>query len=345
MRAGYSGSQRYGLIPWSGDVNRTWGGLQSQPEIALQMGMQGLGYMHSDLGGFAGANLDDELYVRWLQYGVFQPIYRPHAQEDVPSEPVFRSKKAKALAKQAIEFRYKLLPYNYNLVYENNQLGKPLMRPLLFEQPENTNLQAYSKTYLWGHDFLVSPVLEAGIKEQSVYFPKTSVWFDFYSDEIIKGGQFKTVSTAENSIPTYVRAGAFISLAEAMQSTEEYDANSFSLHYYHHDSVEESERQYYNDDGKTANSYERGMYEVLTFEVEIENRGLEIEFESETGDHYQTSSKSIELIIHNMSHEPKRIKVDGKKVKFSWNIESKAINIPLVWNTSKEKEVKIKFKK
>ena len=71
MRAGYSGSQRYGMMPWSGDVNRTWGGLQRQPEIALQMGMQGLAYMHSDLGGFAGANLDDELYVRWLQYGVF----------------------------------------------------------------------------------------------------------------------------------------------------------------------------------------------------------------------------------------------------------------------------------
>ena len=65
------------------DVNRTWGGLQSQPEIALQMGLQGLGYMHSDLGGFAGENLDDELYVRWLQYGVFQPIFRPHAQEQV----------------------------------------------------------------------------------------------------------------------------------------------------------------------------------------------------------------------------------------------------------------------
>lgn len=59
------------------------------------MGMQGLAYMHSDLGGFAGANLDDELYIRWLQYGVFQPIFRPHAQEDVPSEPVFRSKKPK----------------------------------------------------------------------------------------------------------------------------------------------------------------------------------------------------------------------------------------------------------
>jgi alpha-glucosidase (family GH31 glycosyl hydrolase) len=80
MRAGYSGSQRFGMIPWSGDVSRSWGGLQSQMEIALQMGMQGMGYMHSDLGGFAGPVLDDELYVRWLQYGVFQPVFRPHAQ-------------------------------------------------------------------------------------------------------------------------------------------------------------------------------------------------------------------------------------------------------------------------
>ena len=121
MRAGYSGSQRYGMIPWSGDVNRTWGGLQSQPEIALQMGMQGLAYMHSDLGGFAGANLDDELYVRWLQYGAFNPIFRPHAQEDVPSEPIYRSEKAKRLASFAIAMRYRLLPYNYNLVYENHK--------------------------------------------------------------------------------------------------------------------------------------------------------------------------------------------------------------------------------
>ena len=121
MRAGYSGSQRYGMIPWSGDVNRTWGGLQSQTEIALQMGLQGLGYMHSDLGGFAGDNLDDELYTRWLQYGVFQPIFRPHAQEEVPSEPIYRSEEALKLSKKAIALRYALLPYNYHLVFNISQ--------------------------------------------------------------------------------------------------------------------------------------------------------------------------------------------------------------------------------
>ena len=78
------------------------------------------------------ANLDDELYARWLQYGVFQPIYRPHAQEEVPAEPVFRSDKAKALAKEAIELRYKLLPYNYNLVFENQPNRSTFNANLIF---------------------------------------------------------------------------------------------------------------------------------------------------------------------------------------------------------------------
>ncbi|MEM6685654.1 MAG: TIM-barrel domain-containing protein, partial [Bacteroidota bacterium] len=207
MRAGYSGSQRYGLIPWSGDVNRTWGGLQSQPEIALQMGMQGLSYMHSDLGGFAGDNLDDNLYARWLQYGVFQPIYRPHAQEAVPSEPVFRSESAKELAKQAINLRYDMLAYNYTTAFENNQKGTPLMRPLFFEEEDNKALYTKSSSYLWGNDFLVTPILKDSVTTQEVYFPKGSVWFDFETDEKAVGGQTKVVQTKENYIPVYVRGG------------------------------------------------------------------------------------------------------------------------------------------
>jgi alpha-glucosidase (family GH31 glycosyl hydrolase) len=345
MRAGYSGSQRYGLIPWSGDVNRTWGGLQSQPEIALQMGMQGLGYMHSDLGGFAGPNLDDELYVRWLQYGVFQPIYRPHAQEEVPSEPIFRSDKAKALAKQAIELRYKLLPYNYNLVYENNQFGKPLMRPLFFEEPNHAELQNYSETYLWGNDFLVAPILEEGKKQQDVYFPKNNIWFDFYTNESIEGGETKSVTTQEHTIPTYVRAGAFIPMAKPMQNTEEYDDNTLEVHYYFDYSVKESQREFYNDDGKTSKSFEKGKYELLQFEAEIEKRYLEIDFESETGKNYEPNPKNIELVVHNIENKPKFIRVDGKCVPFNWDTQTKMINIWVVWNASEEKEIKIKFKK
>ncbi|BBB59335.1 hypothetical protein UNDKW_1062 [Undibacterium sp. KW1] len=112
--------------------------------------MQGMAYMHSDLGGFAGANLDDELYARWLQYGVFQPVFRPHAQEEVASEPVLREARTKALAKAAIELRYRMLPYNYTLAFENNQHGLPFMRPLFYAEPLNQKLQTVADTYLWG---------------------------------------------------------------------------------------------------------------------------------------------------------------------------------------------------
>ena len=340
MRAGSSGSQCYGMVPWSGDVNRTWGGLQSQPEIALQMGMQGLAYMHSDLGGFAGANLDDELYVRWLQYGVFQPIYRPHAQEDVPSEPIFRSQKAKELSRQAIALRYKMLPYNYNLMAQNHMEGIPLMRPLFFEEPENEELFDYASTYLWGNDFLIAPVLEQGQKTQDVYFPKQSNWLDFYSGEIIEGGQTKTIHVVEEHIPTFVRSGAFIPMAKPMQSTKEFDPNRFELHYYHDSSLEESESELYVDNGTLVNPIEKEEFEMLEFEAEIEGRWLEIDFEAKVPDNYDSEPKQIELMVHNLNFTPKKIKVDGKKVDLNYSKNS--LSIPLLWDTSKELKVKIK---
>jgi alpha-glucosidase len=344
MRSGSSGSQRFGLIPWSGDVNRTWGGLQSQTEIAMQMAMQGLAYMHSDLGGFAGANLDDELYTRWLQYGVFQPIYRPHAQEEVPSEPIFREEKTKELAKQAIELRYRLLPYNYSLAFENNQNGTPFMRPLFFEEPENESQLFNAKTYFWGNDFLITPIVNPEVLEKDVYFPKGNVWFDFYTDEKVKGGQTKTVATTISSIPTFVRAGAFIPMAYLVQTTEDYNLNTFELHYFHDASVAESERQVYNDDGLTPNAFEKGMFELLEFEAEMESNCLEIEFEAETGANYSTNTKEINLIVHNIEREPKSIKINGKKSQYDFNINTKQVTIPVIWKTAKETEIKINFK-
>jgi alpha-glucosidase (family GH31 glycosyl hydrolase) len=339
MRAGYSGSQRFGMIPWSGDVNRTWGGLQSQPEIALQMGMQGLGYMHSDLGGFAGANLDDELYTRWLQYGVFQPIFRPHAQEEVPSEPVYRSEDAKAKAKTAIELRYQLLPYNYNLAFENNQKGTPLMRPLFFEEPDKFSENA--DTYLWGEDLLITPVLQPGQTDIEVTFPSTADWFDFYTHEKVEGGQVMTVKTNPDHIPTYVREGAFILSAQPIESTKDYNANDLILHYYHNQEIEESEREYYNDDGTTFEAYEKGEYELLEFEAEIERRWLEIDFEAENGENYDYNRKQILLKVHNYKRTPKKIKVNGRKVEI--NYKDNTLSIPVVWDTSEELKVRIKL--
>lgn len=339
MRAGYSGSQRFGMIPWSGDVSRSWGGLQSQMEISLQMGMQGMGYMHSDLGGFAGDYFDNELYIRWLQYGVFNPIFRPHAHEDVAAEPVYKDIVTKAKAKKQVELRYQLMPYNYTLAFENNQKGTPLMRPLFFEEPENTKLLTVCETYLWGNDFLVTPITKAGITSTSIYFPKNNNWFDFNSDKKQIAGTTSTIAVVEDHIPVFVRGGAFIPMIKTIQNTSKYSLTDFDLHYYFDAKTTKSKGKLYNDDGATANAFEKGESEILNFNANSNSKSVAIKLNSEIGKNFQSSDKNVNLIIHNI--KAKSILVDGKSVKFKTNKTS--IEIPVSWKKGTEVEIKIQL--
>lgn len=341
MRAGYSGSQRYGIIPWSGDVSRSWGGLKSQLEISLQMGMQGIAWMHSDLGGFAGDVLDDELYARWLQYGVFQPIYRPHAQESVPSEPVFRSDSAKALSREAIKLRYQMLPYNYNLMVQNHLHGKPLMRPLLFEEPDNYQLYDYAEAYLWGDDFLIAPVVEPGAVEKEVYFPAGSDWIDFYSGEPFTGGQSYTVNLNDETIPTYIRAGAFVPLSNAYQTTKAYSGEELTLHYYQHASVSSSQDEYFHDEGHEVNAIEKGVYEKWIFSSEQNEDGLKIILDAEQGEAYESMERSVDMVIHGVNSEPAGLLVNGSRVVADWDNETGTLRFPLAWDTGREMMIEI----
>ncbi len=312
MRSGYSGSQRFGMIPWSGDVNRTWGGLKAQPEIALQMGLQGLGYMHSDLGGFAGENLDDELYVRWLQYGIFQPIYRPHAQEEVASEPVFRSESAKKLARKAILERYALLPYNYTLAFENNQNGTPLMRPLFFEEPTNKSLFVNADGYLWGDDFLVVPVTDAKLKEKTVYFPKTARWIDYYNpSKIYEGGKYISVETAEDHIPVFVRSGAIIATSSDLNAGNAKMQN-ITLSYYYNENYPAQSKVYF-DDGATANAFEKGAFELWNISKDVGSNSMVLK--SEKGNSFSSVKRKITLKIYQAPKALTGIEINGKTIK------------------------------
>ena len=328
MRAGYSGSQRFGMIPWSGDVSRSWGGLQSQMEISLQMGMQGLAYMHSDLGGFAGAVLDDELYVRWLQYGVFQPVFRPHAQEDVAPEPVFRSARAKVLARAAVWLRYAMLPYNYTIAFDNSQTGMPLMRPLMFVEKDSDKPFERSSTYLWGPDFLVAPVVEPGATRQEVYFPnRGSVWFDFHTDAVHRGGVLEVVKPEEAHIPVFVRAGAFVPMAKVVQTTRDYTGRQIDLHYYHDTSVAASSGKLYHDDGETAGAFEQGKYEIVRFASKYAGGTLEIGFATETGKQYAAAERAFSVKVHNVHAKPRWVTIDGRRVATSWNARHKLLEV------------------
>ncbi|HUX54421.1 MAG TPA: TIM-barrel domain-containing protein, partial [Williamwhitmania sp.] len=344
MRAGYAGSQRYGMIPWSGDVSRSWGGLVPQPEIALQMGMQGIGYMHSDLGGFAGGDkIDNELYIRWLQYGVFQPIFRPHAQEQIPPEPVFQNDTTRAYAKAAIELRYKLLPYVYSLAFDNSQTGKPLMRPLFFNEPNNPQLLTYDKAYMWGDAFLVSPVKAQGLKEQAVYLPKGTSWTDFFTGKVYKGGKDITLPLTLNHIPVLVKGGAIIPMLQKVASTTQANFNQLEVHYYLDPSVATSSYDLYNDDGETPNDYISGNYERLNIEASNTSKQLAFMFTPEIGKIYTIAKdKNILLTIHNSLKKPKKVLVNGEKqAGWSWVNGEVAINITVT--TTSNTKVTLKY--
>lgn len=288
------------VIPGNSDVSQSWENLKYQHEIALQMGMQGQAYMHSDIGGFAGDDLDDELYVRWLQYGVFQPIFRPHGQEEVPSEPLFREPATKELAKKAIELRYRLLPYNYTLAFENSRNGLPLMRPLFFEEPENREIYNVANTYLWGKEFLISPVMDNSVVSKDVYFPGNDNWFDFYSGSKYEGGSTHSISVKEDHIPTFVRGGAFIPMAKPVQNTANYSAANLEVHYYYDSQVKESKGTVYHDDGKTPDSFEKGKYEILNLSGSNNGNTLTITVEKEEGENSDSQIQLVEVIIENL---------------------------------------------
>lgn len=332
MRAGYAGSQRYGMIPWTGDVSRSWGGLVPQPELSLQMGMQGLAYMHSDLGGFAGGDtIDNELYTRWLQYGVFQPIYRPHAQEHIPAEPVFQKESTKARAKASIELRYKLLPYIYNMAFENKMTGKPLMIPLFFNEPDNPALLTYDSAYMWGNAFLVSPVKSPGVKSQRVYLPKGNIWTDFYTEKKYAGGQTIEMPLSIERIPVLVKGGTFIPMSRIAESTANYSLKLFDLHYFADSSVAQSQYRLYTDDGETTDAYARGKYEMMNFGAENSDTRLSIQTQMTKSAHpFSKTGKDVRLIVHNLDQKPLRVKINGAVIsssKWIWNNGAKLLTI------------------
>ncbi len=130
-----------------------------------------------------------------------------------------------------------------------------------------------------------------------------------------------------------------------VQTTDDYSLSEFDLHYYFDEDIEESERKFYNDDGITKQAFEKGKYEILEFEAETKKWGIEIDFEAEIGENYNSETKTIDLIVHNINKGPKWVKLDRKKVQFEYDSSKRILTLPVKWNTSEEIELKIKLKK
>jgi len=353
MRSGFAGSQRYGMIPWTGDVSRSWGGLKPQVELSLQMSLLGMAYTHSDLGGFAGGGqFDQEMYIRWLQYGVFQPIYRPHAQDNIAPEVVFHDKRTQDILRKYIKLRYKLLPYNYTLAYQNSTTGMPLMRPLFFEEQfeessaqalkeklgKKDNLTAFdnASSYLWGNAFLVTPVVSADVSSVAVDLP-AGVWFDYFSNENepskkYQGNQTINLATTLEKLPVLVRAGAFIPMVDDIQSTQDYDASKLTLHYYADKSVSTADYEMYEDDGKTYQAIEKGAFELLHFSAK-QQKHLNISLNRKgKGYNGMPKERSMTVVIHNITQAPSNIRLNNKVINNNlWQEKNNTLTITFAW--------------
>jgi alpha-glucosidase (family GH31 glycosyl hydrolase) len=326
-------------------VNRTWGGLRPQMEITLQMGLQGIAYMHSDLGGFGGPNNDPELYVRWLQYGVFQPVFRPHGQEEVASEAIFKDEKTKQLAKEAIELRYQMLPYNYSLAFENHVNGTPLMRPVFMEDLNAKWSESIADEYMWGSCFLVKPItkkIEANsVPIQMVHAPG-GTWYDLKSGLVLKSlksteltyvpdSKLKDYEKAHSStmkkeqtflmggdlssIPVLVKGGSFVPMSPIIQSTESYSDTMVTIHYYDAPELTVSQGIWYEDDGLTNEAYEKGAYKLLQMSMFQKAKKTKLSFDPNYGTKMLKHDFVFGVEIHS-ARIPKSISVNGKKMKF-----------------------------
>lgn len=263
IRSGYAGMQRFSTFPWSGDIQRSYDGLKTQVQIMLGMGMSGVGYTHSDLGGFTGGPKNPELYTRWLQFGAFCPIMRAHG-EGVHPEPVYYASQYKNIVRNYINLRYKLLPYNYTLSYENTSSGIPIARPINFYEPSNKALSNVCDEYFWGPNFLIAPVFEANASTRNVIFPSGD-WINFWNDSIYKSHTTATVYAPLESMPIFVKAGSIIPMGRLFSTTKNYKSDSLFVYIYPQAGKWNSDFSMYEDDGTSANALARNQFEKLNF--------------------------------------------------------------------------------
>lgn len=343
-RSGFAGSQRFSIYPWSGDVSRSWQGLQAQTTAVLGMTLSGFPYMHSDLGGFAQGTKDEELYVRWMQYGVFNPVFRPHGDSNAPVEPVFYSAKAQQILKHFIELRYELLPYNYTLAWMNSTKGIPMTRPLFFEEPDNDEIASVDNTYLWGPNLLVAPVLEQGRKKRKLYLPE-GIWYDFFTDEKFMGGKWIEKDLTFDEIPVFARGDSFIPMIEPIKNTGEYSSKKLSVHYYVDENKAQADFTMYEDDGKTRNATEKGLYELLRFKAGSFDDFLIFTFGREHRKQYSGKPKirNITLLVHGLNQKPDAVLINDEKRPVFQSDSSNRTDAGFIYYNAEKQQLTVNF--
>lgn len=341
MRGGTAGLQRYSVFPWSTDVSRSWAGLKPQITIMLNSGLSGLGYMSHDVGGFAVDSIrptDPELYVRWLQLGTFSPILRTHAQ--YAAEPYNYPMYADIIL-PLIKERYRWLPYNYTLAYENASQGQPLVRPLNYHTRSSAKYDDITDQYLWGRDVMVAPVLEQGATDRRIIFPE-GTWVDFNNpSDIYEGGDTIMYPAPLSVLPLFVRAGSFIPLAEYdMANTGDYDNSTYTIRYFNVENIK-SEYKLYEDDMTLNNNIETDNYSIITFNGDDTPDRVSIRVAAEKTRADASRAKRLTFILERMRSKPKSVSVNGKVTESTYDARNHTLKIEVNWNADTPIDIEV----
>jgi len=258
-RASYAGAQRYAAI-WPGDNISSWTHLRATIPMLTGLGLSGVPFVGSDIGGFADAP-SAELYTRWLQTGVFYPFMRTHTTFGTPDqEPWSFGVAFEDINRRFIELRYQLLPHIYNEMYLASTTGIPAMRPMVLEYPEDPNTYSMDEQFMFGRDLLIAPVLREAERVREVYLPKGE-WFDFWTGTRYEGGTGVRVPVTIDSLPIFVRSGAFVFRQPVVQHTGEMPGQPLEVSVY---GGAASESTLYEDDGETQ-AYRKNVFMRRTF--------------------------------------------------------------------------------
>ena len=281
-RAAYLGAQRNGTVFWSSDIYSTWDMLKRSIPAGLNFTASGLPYWDTDIAGFFSpqippdyhaphkplidgsdvrstiGNYEDypELFVRWFEWGVFQPVMRAHGERE-HNEVWSYGKEAEPILAKYLQLRYQLLPYTYSAAYRSYQTGAPYMRALFMDFPSDPKAADIPDEYMYGPAFLVAPVTEQGATQRTVYLPAGCDWYNYWTNERLHGGQSIVVDAPIDTLPLFVRAGSILPLGSDIESAQRPQAIA-SVRVY--PGVDAS-FTLFQDDGKTY-GYETGRGSV-----------------------------------------------------------------------------------
>jgi alpha-glucosidase len=216
-RAGCPGVQRYAQT-WSGDNATSWHTLRWNIPMGLGMGLSGLPNHGHDVGGFWGDAPDPELFLRWVQHGIFQPRFTIHSwRADGTANEPWMHPEVLPLVRAAMQFRYRLIPYLYTLLHQAAQTGAPITRPFVYAFPDDPAGHTESFDFMLGPHLLVASILEPEQRARPVYLPAGQHWCDFYTGAWHEGGQTITAAAPLSHIPLFAPAGAMLPLGQPMR--------------------------------------------------------------------------------------------------------------------------------